>query len=210
MNAKQDTAPEFDPAAAEFGTVAERMEAAAAEPEPLTGDIVPAYKPGQLTERVSSLIGDLLQPYTIDLRTWAEALFSVSEFEDADPDETSMGMLAQILGAQSSQEALTSLELNRAKEMCGDEPGGHSPLLVIRGARPMKSEYEEGAKCYVIVDAMIKHSGEAARFTTGAKAVQAVILAHMANNWMPFEAILTIRRQKTKRGFYPLGLEAGG
>lgn len=178
--------------------------------EPVTGEIVPKYIPGQLTQSIQNLAADLLQPYTIDLRQWVEALFAVTEFEEADPDTTSMAMLAQILGAQSSEEALSSLELSRAKEMCGDEPGGHSPLLIIHGARPMRSEYEEGANCYVIVDATIKHNGERARFTTGAKAVQAVILAHMANNWMPFEAILTIRREKTRRGFYPLGLEAGG
>lgn len=176
----------------------------------LTGEIVPRYKPGELTQPIAELLGELLQPYTIDLREWAQALFSVTEFAESDPDETSFAMLASILGAQSSEEALMSMELNRAKELCGGEPGGHSPLLIIRGARPMKSEYEEGANCYVIVDATEKHNGKPCRFTTGAKGVQAVILAHMVNGWMPFEGILTIRREKTKRGFYPLGLEAGG
>jgi hypothetical protein len=208
---KDTDSPEIAEAtAATDAAIVALAEPDAIEPEDVPGVIVPRQKPGQLTQPIAQLLGDLLQPYTIDLRQWTEALFSVTEFEEADPDETSFAMLAQILGAQSSEEALMSLELNRAKELCGDEPGGKSPLLVVRGARPMKSEYEEGANCYVIVDAVEKASGNSARFTTGAKAVQAVILAHVVNEWMPFEGRLTIRRQKTRRGFYPLGLEADG
>jgi hypothetical protein len=164
----------------------------------------------QLAVPLSSRIEALLQPYTISLDEWAEALFDVREFPDQDPDESTMGMLAQILTAGSSEEILASMELNRAREMCGDEPGGHSPLLTIHGARPMRSEYEDGPSCYVIVDAIRKADGKGARFTTGSRAIQAAILAHAARGWLPFDAILTIRAQKTRRGFYPMNLEAGG
>lgn len=172
------------------------------------GTLAPVGR-GALTPFAQS-IEQLLQPYTISLSEWAEALFGAREFAEVDPDETSLAMLAQILTATSSEEALASMELDRAKAMCGDEPGGHSPVLTIFGARPMRSEYEEGPNCYVIVDAVRKADGKPARFTTGARAVQAAILAHVANGWVPFDAILSIRSQRTRRGFYPLNLEAGG
>lgn len=176
-----------------------------------TGEIVPAAAAGgQLVTPLSARIEALLQPYTISLDEWAEALFSVAEFPDQDPDEATFGMLAQILLANSSSEILASMELDRARALAGDEPGGHSALLVISGARPMKSEFEEGPSCYVIVDASYKADGKPARFTTGARAVQAAILAHAARGWLPFEAVLEIRRRPTRRGFYPINLVAGG
>lgn len=174
------------------------------------GAIVPTYVYKPADTPMTRIIGDLLEPFTINLDEWARALFDAGEFTEADPDEMSLAMLAQILSAQTSEEALSSLEMDRAKKLAGDEPGGHSPLLIIRSARPMKSSFEEGARCYVIVDAVRVVDNMPVRFTTGAKTVQAVILAHMANGWMPFRAVLTIRRTATRRGFYPLGLEAGG
>lgn len=158
------------------------------------------------SETVLALLGQ----HTISVEQWVTALLTDQEFEDRDTEEATIGILAQILTARTSEEALASLELERAKVMCGGEPGGHSPLLEIRGARPMKSAFEEGAPCFCIVDAVYVHNGEPVRFTTGAKAVQAAIIAHIGNGWMPFQAILEIRSKPTARGFYPLNLVAGG
>jgi len=152
----------------------------------------------------------LLAPHTISTTEWVTALVTGDDFPEDNPDESILGILAQILTARTSEEALASLELDRAKEMCGGEPGGHSALLEIRGARPMKSRFDDGAPVYSIVDAVYVHNGEPVRFTTGAKAVQAAIIAHIGNGWMPFRAVLAIRRTPTAAGYYPLNLEAGG
>jgi hypothetical protein len=181
--------------------------------DPMTpGSIVTARQAheGVVVARLSDRIDALLQPFTLNIDEWAEALFSVSEFPESDPDDATNAMLAAILMAETSEEVLASMELNRAKEMCGDEPGGHSPLLTIYGARPVKSEYEDGANCYIIVDARYKVDGRSARFTTGARAVQAAILAHVVRGWLPFDAMLEIRRERTRKGYYPLNLVAGG
>lgn len=177
----------------------------------LAGTLVRSTAGGaQVATRFSDRIEQLLKPYTLDLDEWAEALFDVREFPESDPDEQSTTLLASILLAESSEEALAAMQLDRAKLLAGDEPGGHSPLLTIHGARPIRSEYEEGPSCYIIVDYTRKVDGKRGRFTTGARAVQAVILAHIGRGWMPFDAILEIRSQKTRRGYYPLNLVAGG
>lgn len=176
-----------------------------------TGQLVPAGQANtEVAIRFREEIERLLQPYTMTATEWAFVLFEQREFPEQDPDEMTNAMLAQILMSGSSEEALSAMNLDRAKHLCGDEPGGHSPLLLIHGARPMKSEYEEGAPCYCIVDATILATGERIRFTTGARAVQACILAHIGNGWLPFRGMLEIRSQKTRRGFYPLNLVAGG
>src|SRR5215469_7054581 len=170
-----------------------------------------AGRPGTAVAlRFDEEIERILTPYTITAIEWARLLFKVTEFPEQDPDDITNSMLASILMADSSEEVLSALSLDRAKELAGDEPGGHSPLLVIHGARPMKSDYDEGPPCYCIVDATVKATGKRIRFTTGAKAVQAAILAHVGHGWMPFEAILEIRRERTRRGYYPLNLVAGG
>ena len=168
----------------------------------------------QLAPSIGSLdaarLEELLKPATLDLGSWLEHLLTDERLEEQDADDVGMGVLASILLAETPEQALTALDLKRAKTLCGDTPGGHSPLLVITGARGMVSTYEEGAPCYAIVQAIIKGTGERIQFTTGARAVQALILKMMGHGWMPFEAILTIRAHPTRRGYYPLGLEAGG
>jgi len=185
--------------------------AASADPHDQSKMILPTEAhPGVVAVRFSDRIDALLRPFTLNLDEWAEALFNVGDFPDQDPDDATLAMLASILMAGSSEEVLVSMDLDRARALCGNEPGGHSALLIIRGARPVKSDFEEGPNCYVIVDAAVKADGKPCRFTTGARAVQAAILAHAANNWLPFEARLEIRRERTRRGFYPLNLVAGG
>jgi len=151
----------------------------------------------------------LIAPFSIDLGTWIKALMSAEEFPEQDPESIALGMLAQVLLAETSEEALASMELDRAKLLCGDTPGGRSPALLITGARPMRSDYEEGATCYAIISAVKIAEGEKIQFTTGSKAVQTVIAKHLWEGWMPFKAALEIRRERTKRGYYPLNLVAG-
>ena len=147
---------------------------------------------------------------TVPVREWAESLVTDTEFPDDDPDEMALGILAGILLATSSEEALAVTNLQRAKELCGNIPGGHSPLLEITAAMPFKSTYEQGAPCYAMVSAIVVSTGEKFKFTTGARAVQAVIIAHLVHGWMPFRCLITMRATPTQRGYYPLNLEAGG
>lgn len=186
--------------AALSGAISAAAEMEATDPAPGTAVALP----------FGATVAALLDHHTISIEQWVTALVTDAEFEETDTEEATIGILAQILTARTSEEALASLELERAKAMCGGEPGGHSALLEIRGARPMKSAYDEGAPCFCIVDAIYVHNGEPVRFTTGAKAVQAAIIAHIGNGWMPFRALLEIRSKPTARGFYPLNLVAGG
>lgn len=175
-----------------------------------TGTALAPRPGGQVATFDRAALEQLLAPYTIGPLEWVRMLLTDAEFPEEATDEIGIGLLAAILSADSSEDALTALDLKRAKKLAGDEPGGHSPLLVITGARAVKSTFDEGASCYAIVDAVIKHSGEKIRFTTGARAVQAAIVKHVAEGWMPFEALLSIRAQPTAKGFHPLNLEAGG
>ena len=174
------------------------------------GDAVTGPKPGaEVAVPFSDKIEALLAPHTVDLMTWVTSLVSGAEYPETDADEVGVGILASILTAKSSEEALSALGLERAKGLCGNKPGGHSPVLEITGARALKSTFQEGAPCYAIVDAIVCANGDRVRFTTGARAVQAVIIAHMGNGWMPFRAQLEIREQPTERGFHPLNLTMG-
>lgn len=151
----------------------------------------------------------LLSPHTVSPVNWIRSLMTNDEWPESDPEEMALGMMAQILMAESSDEALKALDLERAKDLCGGAPGGRSPALEIYGARALKSEYEEGAACYTIISAVNLQTGEKIRFTTGARAVQMVVAKHLYEGWIPFRAALEIRREKTRNGFYPLNLVGG-
>lgn len=154
-------------------------------------------------------LDELLTPHTVSPVQWIRYLMATEEPPESDPDEMALGMMAQILLASTSEEALAALDLQRAKTMCGGEPGGRSPVLEIRGARALKSDYEDGAAVYCIVQAVQLDTGERIQFTTGARAVQMVIAKHLYEGWIPFRGALEIRREKTRRGFYPLNLVGG-
>jgi hypothetical protein len=152
----------------------------------------------------------MLAPYQVDFRAWLTTLLSGAEFPEADAEESAMGMLAQILTAGDVDEMFAAMQMERAKAMCGNEPGGRSCVMDITAARPLKSTFEEGPGCFVIISAVEVASGRKFQFTTGARAVQASVAMAMHKGWLPLRCVLTIRRQATQRGFYPLNLEAAG
>lgn len=165
---------------------------------------------GTAVARISKAeIESLLAPYTVDMRTWLRGIMTSDDFPDQDPEAVMAGMLAQILLAETPDAALAGLDLLKAKEMCGGEPGGRSGVLEITGVRPMKSTYADGTACYVIVQAVQLADGQKIQFSTGAKAVQTVLWKMAFEGWLPFRAALEIRREKTQAGYHPLNLVAG-
>jgi hypothetical protein len=169
-----------------------------------------AAQPGtQLATFTRADLEVLLAPYTVDLKTWAYALMRNDEFPEQDAEAMTLGILANILMAETSEAALKALDVQRAREMCGNEPGGRSDVLEVYGARPLKSDFSEGAACYVIVDALHLKTGERLKFTTGARAVQTVVLKHCLEGWLPFRCALEIRRERTRAGYHPLNMVAG-
>lgn len=152
----------------------------------------------------------MLAPYQVDMRSWLATLLTGTEYPESDAEESALGMLAQILTAGDVDEMFAAMQMERAKEMCGGEPGGRSFVMDITGARPMKSSFTEGPGTFVIVSAVEVASGRKFQFTTGARAVQASIAMAMHKQWLPLRCVMTIRRQATQRGFYPLNLEAAG
>lgn len=157
----------------------------------------------------SAEIDAITAAYVVDERTWLRGIMSPDEFPESDPEAMALGMLAQILMATTSEDALRSFNLDRARTLCGDVPGGKSPVLEFTGARPMKSDYADGSACYVIASAIRLSDGEKISFTTGSRAVQTVLWKHVHEGWMPFKGMLEIRKERTKAGYYPLNLVQG-
>jgi hypothetical protein len=165
---------------------------------------------GQLATVDDNAIAALFDQPALDIVGWARALAQNAAYDDDGDASPELDMVIAILSASSSAEAMAVTNVRTAEDLIGTEPGGHSPLLQITGARPLKSTFKEGPPCFCIVDATIKATGEAIKLSTGGRTVQAVILAHVNRGWLPFEAILTRRLKPTRAGFYPLNLEAGG
>lgn len=179
--------------------------------EPLQGQATaaPGTAVAQLERFTDAELDTLLAPHTISPAQWIRTLLTGSEMPESDPEEMALGMMAQILLAGTSGEALSALDVDRAKDLCGGQPGGRSPALEIHGARSLKSDFSEGAACYCIIYATRLDTGERIRITTGARAVQMMVAKHLYEGWMPFTAALEIRRERTKAGYHPLNMVGG-
>jgi hypothetical protein len=155
-------------------------------------------------------IAQLLEGRALPIVAWAGALLDRAEYEDDAASNPTLDIVAAILGAETSAEVLAATSMRTVEDLIGTEPGAHSPLLRIHGAKPLASTFEDGPSCFSVIDVEAVASGERFKLTCGARAVQAAILAHVYRGWLPFECILTRRLKATRRGFYPLNLEAGG
>lgn len=158
----------------------------------------------------SAELDELLAPHAVDMRSWLTTLMTEAEFPEQSADESTFGMLAAILTAGDVDEMFAAMQMERAKALCGGEPGGKSFLMSITGARPMRSTFDEGPGVFAIFQAVEVATGRKFQFTTGARAVQAAVAGAMVKGWMPLTCLLTIRRQATQRGYFPLNLESGG
>lgn len=154
-------------------------------------------------------IDRLIQPFTLSPVQWIRVLLQAEEMPESDPDEMALGMLAQIILAETPAEVMRAMTLERARDLCGNKPGGRSNVYEIRGAHALSSTYEDGPACYCIVSAFDLAENHPVRFTTGAKSVQAIIAKMMYEGWMPFKCALEIRGEATRRGFHPLNLVFG-
>jgi hypothetical protein len=150
----------------------------------------------------------LLKPHAIPFVTWAGALMEQATFEEEASDQAGLGIIASILTAATSAETFAAMDMYGADRLVGDEPGGRSPLLEITGAIPLESTFDEGPSCFAIFSAVVVETGESIQFSCGARAVQASVMKHMFEGWMPLRAFLVRRKKPTRKGFYPLNLEA--
>lgn len=171
---------------------------------------VPAATTGTVAVNDPTTIEQLLEGRAIPLIQWGQALMNTAAYEDNAESDPTLDIVAAILGAETSAEALAATSMRTVEDLIGTEPGAHSPLLRIYGAKPLASSYEQGPSCFAVIDAEIPATGERFKLTCGGRAVQAAILAHSYRGWLPFEAVLVRRLKATRRGFYPLNLEAGG
>jgi hypothetical protein len=155
-------------------------------------------------------VWQILAPKSLDLTAWLKALVSDTEFDEAEAGDASLNILTQILMASSPDAALSVTEIDNAESLGVTEPGDVSPLLEILDAMPLPSSFEDGASTFTVVQAINTVTGQRVTFSCGGRAVQVVLIKFMGEGWMPFKAVLAKRRKPTRRGFYPLNLQAGG
>lgn len=183
------------------------QEDTAAAAEPLTGQV---YQPGtDLALPTPGELAEILGSQQLPMRQWVSALVDAERFEETDEEDASLGMVRSILLATSSEEVFAAMNVVSVKDLLGTEPGAQSNVFEIRAAQPLKSTFEEGASAFAIITAFDLAEGQPVTLSTGARAVQSAIVAHMVHGWMPFKAKFTRKRKPTRSGYYPTNLERG-
>lgn len=179
----------------------------AAGTEPISGQIVRAGT--DLAIPTPSELAQLLGQRRIPMDRWITTLVTEERFEETDKEDPALGMLRSILLAESSEAVFAAMNVVSVKDLIGPEPGASSNVFEIRGAQPLESTFDEGPGAFAIIHAFDLAEQLPVTLSTGARSVQAAIIAHMINGWMPFKGKFTRKRRPTQAGYYPLNLERG-
>lgn len=145
----------------------------------------------------------------IDYRAWVRALITDEAMEETDTEEASLTLVRAILAAETSEAALGVTSVISVKELLGETPGARSNVYEITDVRPMASTFDEGPGSFVVISARDLAEGVDVTLSCGARAVQAVLMKHKYEAWLPLKAMFTRRLKPTRAGFYPINLEAG-
>lgn len=186
--------------------IEEAARKAAKQPDPAP----PAAAPGTgLAVMDRAEIDKLLGAHVIPVRDWVAALVEQEAFEESETEDASLSIVRAILTAASPEAAFAAMQCISVKDLLGDDPGARSNVFQINGARPLASTFEEGPSCFCVIDAIDLAERQAVTLSCGARAVQAFLVGAIINGWLPTRAVFTRRRKPTRRGFYPVNLEAG-
>jgi len=79
--------------------------------------------------------------------------------------------------------------------------------LHLRGAKRLASDYKDSCGWFVVVDAIVKATGEAIALSTSSTAVMSQLIVIQARNWFPCDMIPRYAERPTKSGYYPMHLD---
>lgn len=186
-------------------STADPMEGQAAEP--VSGLVVPSTK--ALAIPTEAELDQILGSRQIPVKQWIAALVAEEQFEETDQEDRALGMIRSILLAESSEAVFAAMNVVSVKDLIGPDPGAQSNVFEIHGAQPLKSSYDEGPSAFALIHAYDLAEQVPVTLSTGARSVQAAVIAHMIRGWMPFKARFTRKKRPTEAGYYPLNLERG-
>lgn len=119
---------------------------------------------------------------------------------DIDPGDMAEQITKRLLTAESLDDLLSPQEAEKADDWIGK-------AIEVHGGRWMRSDYDEGAPVYLLIDAVDVESGERVLITCGARNVMAQVMRMHQQGWLPAKVKITRARRASKAGFFPLWLE---
>lgn len=80
-------------------------------------------------------------------------------------------------------------------------------VLTLRGAKRLASDYKDSCGWFVVVDAVVKASGEPVALSTSSTAVMTQLLVIQDKAWFPVDMIPRYADRPTEAGYYPMHLD---
>ena len=135
-------------------------------------------------------------PAMVQLNTWLEGNLTA----DSEADLAVADIIAQVLSADSVDEVLGDTEVIGLQSMM-DEP------LTVYGLKFQRSDYEQGAPYYAVIDVYRGRSQWRGPVTTGAQTILAQLVRLQQLDAWPVTLVCTKATKKpTKGGYWPLKL----
>lgn len=184
-------------------------DAAAADTAAPRGDVFTPAPGRELAVLTPAEVTDLLGAHRLPVKAWLAALAEQEAFEETDAEDASLSILRAIMTAETPAAAFAAMQALSVKDLLGDEPGARTNVYELRGATPLASTFEDGPSCFAVIDAFDLAEQVPVTLTCGGRAVQAFCLAAEVRGWLPVKVVFTRRRKPTRKGYYPVNIEAG-
>lgn len=143
-------------------------------------------------------------PETLDglftLSAWAESLINGKPYTEPNPGYLSRLLLIQTLEATTPEQVFSPNDLDGLQKIVGNAPGAGTGPIEINGLYVAKSDMDEGAPCYMILDYVSMDTGVLRKTTTGATQLQAQILRLLGFGIWPIKCQIKRTERKDKGG----------
>lgn len=150
-------------------------------------DVVPKGKKSDMAQRDSDA-------------ALARFLSSATEQAPVDPAAATMDIIRRILAGDTAEDVLQQQAALHARDFIND------PLTIL-GYTYNESDFEQGPKFYMVIDA-VTSDGESAKITCGALNVMAQLFRLNELKAFPIKARIVETGKATKAGYKPMWLEA--
>lgn len=161
-----------------------------------------AVKNGSAINRILS--GEIEFPEeiskVIDMTGWAKALLTGTEYKEPDPDYLQRQLLLQTLSAETPEAVFEQGGIRSLQKSIPDVPGASTGPVEITGLYVTDSDFQEGARTYLLLTCVDLETGFESRYSTGVGQIQAQIMAALGMGIWPIRCRITRTERKDKGG----------
>lgn len=135
----------------------------------------------------------------IDVQSWARSLITKEVYAEPDPEYVQRRLLLQTLMADTIEEVFAQGKMRKLQESVANVPGASTGNIRIYDLYVTASDFNEGAKQYMLLSTTNLTSGDERMYSTGSTGLQAQVIASICLGVWPIDCQI-IRLDRKDKG----------